>query len=181
MEGSKRNNHLTCSQPLLVELYLASQTLEEKKLNPALSTSTSYPGRKKLKPRLDTPDNIQHTTDIPAYFNRNNLHFNKFHKVDEGVAMLPCLESVAAQRSCVDHLAKTLTKTMTMIKTTTKTLKKTMSMKKTKTKTLKQTMTMKKTMTKTATMTMSKGKTLTKDGTTNNLVVATYCVVENEG
>ena len=70
--------------------------------------------------------------------------------------MLPGLESVAAQRSCVDHLAKTLTKTMTMIKTTTNTLKKTMSMK--------------KTMTKTATMTMSKGKTLTKDDTTNNLV-----------
>ena len=79
----------------------------KKKSNPALSTS--YPGGKKSKPRLDTPDNIQHTTDIPAYFNRNNLHFNKFHKVDEGVAMLPCLESVAAQRSCVDHLAKTLT------------------------------------------------------------------------
>ena len=58
--------------------------------------------------------------------------------------MLPCLESIAAQRSCVDHLAKTLTKTMTMIKTTTKT--------------------------KTAPMTMSKGKTLTKDDTTNNLV-----------
>ena len=132
MEGSKRNNHLTCSQPLLVELYLASQTLEEKKLNPALSTSTSYPGRKKLKPRLDTPDNIQHTTDIPAYFNRNNLHFNKFHKVDEGVAMLPCLESVAAQRSCVDHLAKTLT----MKSQLTKILKNPMTMKKAMTKTL---------------------------------------------
>ena len=83
-----------------------------KKLNPALSTSTSYPGGKKLKPKLDTPDSMQHTKDIPfyennQYSNRNNLHFNKFHKVDEGVAMLPCLESIAAQRSCVDHLSKT--------------------------------------------------------------------------
>ena len=91
-----------------------------KKLNPALSTS--YPGGKKLKPKLDTPDSMQHTTGIlffeniyngqwplsyNQYSNRDNLHFNKFHKVDEGVAMLPCLESVAAQRSCVDHLAKT--------------------------------------------------------------------------
>ena len=112
---------------MLVELDLASQTLEEKKLNPALSTS--YPGGKKSKPRLDTPDNIQHTTDIPAYFNRNNLHFNKFHKVDEGVAMLPCLESVAAQRSCVDHLAKILS----MKKALTKILKETMTMTMTKT------------------------------------------------
>ena len=62
----------TCSQPMLVELYLASQTLEEKKLNPALSTS--YPGGKELKPRLDTPDNMQHTTDISSYENFYNGH-----------------------------------------------------------------------------------------------------------
>ena len=48
---------------MLVELYLASQTLEEKELNPALSTS--YPGGKKLKPKLDTPDSMQQQTDQP--------------------------------------------------------------------------------------------------------------------
>ena len=43
-----------------------------KKLNPALSTS--YPGGKNLKPKLDTPDSMQHTTDIPLYESFYNGH-----------------------------------------------------------------------------------------------------------